>query len=157
MGLRVTHHIRYRLAQHPSAHRVELRALAMAPALDIGTRVGDHTLNTGSLECGTSCGKLSIDSHVGHVTDQFSHLRQSTARQSVQFGRLGTRSVRVGANEAFRQLSLHGHNRERLAEQVVDIRGDLFAFLQTCQDVLLCLTSQLPPAGRPLQDPHHRH
>ncbi|MDO1792213.1 hypothetical protein Q2333_24890, partial [Escherichia coli] len=35
VGLRVTHHIRHRLAQHPSAHRIKLRTLAMAPALDI--------------------------------------------------------------------------------------------------------------------------
>ena len=75
----------------------------------------------------------------------------------MQFDRLGTRSVRVGANEAFHQLGLHGYNRECLTEQVVDIGGDPLAFLQTCQDVLLGLTSQLPPAGRPPQDPHHRH
>ena len=75
VGLRVTHHIRHRLAQHPSAHRIKLRTLAMAPALDISTRVGDDTLETSGLQCSTSCDKLSIDSHMSHVTDQFSYLR----------------------------------------------------------------------------------
>ena len=145
----MTDDVRARLAHRPGEH-----------ALDLGRQLGSAGLDA-TVDSRGGEGRAGALERLGERAptvplQRLAHLAQRLPRHALHFLQLGLRARRITLDELHRQLALERDQRERVAEQVVQVARDPHSLLgDGGPGELLARGTKLPV--RPYRAPERRH